>query len=70
MPVYEYQCKSCDIIVDQLVSIKKSDSHKVICDCCGKLMKKKISTPKFYVKAGKVGNYDNGYSDTNAPKIK
>jgi predicted nucleic acid-binding Zn ribbon protein len=64
MPVFDFKC-SCGAIRTELISVKKSDKIKFICDNCGKPMKKVFhKCPLMVVKQGKLGNYDNGYTST------
>lgn len=55
MPIYTYECKKCDIVVEQMIPLRDADK-KVECEQCGNLMEKLISTSNFIV---------NGYSAKN-----
>ena len=58
MPVYEYQCKDCDRVIEVMKRI--GDESSRICVKCGKKMTKLISSNNFILK-GK-GWYKDGYS--------
>lgn len=59
MPCYEYQCKSCNKILQKWMSMK--DMQKSVkCDC-GKTAKKIISRSSFKINGFNEGN---GYSNS------
>ena len=63
MPLYEYQCQSCEKTFEYLQ--KFSDPPKKKCEACGKELKKAITRGGFSLK-GK-GWYKDGYSKDKAP---
>jgi len=63
MPVYEYECQSCQEITETWQSI--SDAPLASCPACNGPVKKIISMSSFALK-GK-GWYADGYSSTPAP---
>lgn len=51
MPIYEYECKSCEHVFDVLQ--KMSDDPLTYCPECGKQeLKKLLSAPNFRLKGG------------------
>ena len=48
MPIYEYQCQSCGVIVENWQKI--SDPPLETCESCGGKMKKLISQSTFHLK--------------------
>ncbi|MBU0728374.1 MAG: zinc ribbon domain-containing protein [Proteobacteria bacterium] len=62
MPLYEYQCQSCENVIEILQSI--SDEPETTCPDCSGDLKKLISMSSFQLKGG--GWYSEGYS--SAPK--
>ena len=50
MPTYEYQCKSCNWIQEEMHSIK--DTQKIICAKCGSLSIKKFSLNTNFILKG------------------
>ncbi len=48
MPIYEYQCQSCGVIVENWQKI--SDPPLETCEACGGKMKKLISQSTFHLK--------------------
>jgi putative FmdB family regulatory protein len=74
MPIYEYQCQSCDKRIEVLQKI--SDALKVDCPSCGEAaLKKKVSAVAFRLKGSgwyetdfKTGDKKNLAGDTQAKK--
>ena len=74
MPIYEYQCQSCDERIEVLQKI--SDALKVDCPACGKAtLKKKVSAVASRLKGSgwyetdfKTGDKKNLAGDTQAKK--
>lgn len=64
MPVYEYECQSCQEITETWQGI--SDAPLASCPACSGSVKKIISMSSFALK-GK-GWYADGYSSTSAPE--
>lgn len=64
MPIYEYQCRSCDIQF-QAVIMRKEEEENLLCpECSGKKLKKLISRVAYHVSEGdRLKSYD-----PNAPK--
>lgn len=60
MPVYEYQCKSCEKVFE--IQQKMSDDPLTVCPDCGGEVKKLISMNSFQLKGG--GWYADGYSSS------
>ncbi len=58
MPLYEYQCQACGLIME--VRQKFSDAPLETCKECGGEVKKMISQTGFALKGG--GWYDQGYT--------
>ena len=58
MPIYEYECKKCNHIFEQLRKIT-DPSKTAACPCCGLKSKRKISPAGFILK-GK-GFYSTDY---------
>ena len=48
MPIYEYQCESCGVIVENWQKITDPPLEK--CEACGGKMKKLISQSTFHLK--------------------
>ena len=66
MPIYEYQCQSCDKELEILQKI--SDSPLEICPGCGEpALKKKISAAAFRLKGG--GWYETDFKSKNQKNI-
>ena len=40
MPIYEFYCSKCDIIIEEILPV---GSHKIKCKKCGKFQKRMIS---------------------------
>lgn len=64
MPVYEYECNSCEKVFE--VQQKMSDAPFKKCPECAGELKKLISTNSFQLKGG--GWYADGYSSPGANK--
>jgi len=46
MPIYEYQCKSCESVFEKLIF--KGDAEDIVCPCCcSKKTKKVLSATSF-----------------------
>ncbi|RUM33755.1 MAG: zinc ribbon domain-containing protein [Desulfobulbus sp.] len=58
MPVYEYECPSCEKVFE--VQQRMSDDPLKICPDCGGQVKKLVSMSSFHLKGG--GWYSDGYS--------
>lgn len=58
MPVYEYECKSCENIFE--IQQKISDGPLKECPDCGNEVKKLVSRSSFHLKG--QGWYSDGYS--------
>ncbi len=61
MPVYEYECKACDKVIE--VQQKMVDDPLTNCPECDGPVKKLISMNSFQLKGG--GWYSDGYSSTS-----
>lgn len=62
MPIYEYQCQSCDDIVEVIQKI--SDDPLIDCSACGKPdLKKKISAAAFRLSG--TGWYETDFKPKN-----
>ncbi|MDF1614496.1 FmdB family zinc ribbon protein [Desulfurivibrio dismutans] len=61
MPIYEYECQSCQKITETRQSI--SDAPLTTCESCGGVLSKIISQSSFQLKGG--GWYADGYSNSN-----
>ncbi|MBJ6725097.1 FmdB family zinc ribbon protein [Geomesophilobacter sediminis] len=61
MPLYEYQCKSCENRFEKRQ--KFSDPAETVCPSCGGEVEKLISQSGFALKGG--GWYGDGYSSSN-----
>jgi len=59
MPIYEYECRECQNVVEQWQSI--SEAPLSSCPECSGEMKKLISSSSFQLKGG--GWYADGYSN-------
>ena len=59
MPLYEYQCRSCDDVSEAFQRI--SDPPLTTCEACGGELKKLISAPAFQFKGS--GWYVTDYAD-------
>jgi putative FmdB family regulatory protein len=57
MPIYEYRCTSCGLVVEALQ--KLSDAPLTECTSCGARLEKLISRTAFQLKGG--GWYSEGY---------
>lgn len=62
MPLYEYQCESCDYRVEEFRPMGDR-LRESFCDKCGRGMKLKIGTPSF-----KVWDYDPAAMDASADR--
>ncbi|UFS70384.1 zinc ribbon domain-containing protein [Geomonas sp. RF6] len=62
MPLYEYQCTSCDNVFE--VRQKFSDAPATECPACGGEVRKMISQSGFSLKG--QGWYGDGYSSANS----
>ncbi|CAN5351825.1 zinc ribbon domain-containing protein [soil metagenome] len=66
MPIYEYQCRSCDHYLDALQ--KLSDPLLTDCPACGKpALRRLISAPNFRLKGG--GWYETDFKSDNRRNI-
>ncbi|MDH4318414.1 MAG: zinc ribbon domain-containing protein [Desulfobulbaceae bacterium] len=61
MPVYEYECKSCENIFE--IQQKISDDPLASCPDCGSEVKKIVSRSSFHLKG--QGWYNDGYSGSS-----
>jgi len=59
MPTYDYQCKGCNYIIEQVHGINKQPIETK-CPVCGKILIKLISAPAFVLKGD--GWFSSGYS--------
>ncbi len=68
MPIYEYQCESCGVIVENWQKI--TDPPLETCESCGGKMKKLISQSTFHLKGSGwyVTDYGNKKSENKAQK--
>jgi len=67
MPIYEYQCRSCDYEFEEVQ--KFSDPSFDECPSCGKCSaERKVSISSFHLKGG--GWYKDGYSNKEEEKEK
>ncbi|MCK4837743.1 MAG: zinc ribbon domain-containing protein [Desulfobulbaceae bacterium] len=64
MPIYEYECQSCQEVIEIWQSL--SDDQVTSCPSCEGTLKKIISMSSFQLKGG--GWFADGYS--NVPKTK
>jgi putative FmdB family regulatory protein len=64
MPVYEYECQSCQEVIEIWQNL--ADKPVTACPSCEGQLKKIISMSSFRLKGG--GWYADGYSSTPAPK--
>lgn len=62
MPIYEYQCESCEDIIEKFQSL--SEDPMTTCPSCSGSLKKLISMSSFQLKGG--GWYADGYSSTSS----
>lgn len=62
MPVYEYQCETCQNIIE--VQQGLSDKPLTTCSACKGTLKKLISRSSFQLKGG--GWYSDGYSSSGS----
>ena len=60
MPVYEYECKACEKVLE--VQQKMADDPLTNCPECGGPVKKMMSMNSFQLKGG--GWYSDGYSSS------
>jgi putative FmdB family regulatory protein len=58
MPIYEYQCQSCDQVHEIIQRI--SEEPLTVCPACQGRLKKMVSMSAFHLKGG--GWYSDGYS--------
>lgn len=61
MPVYEYECKGCEKILE--IKQKMADDPLKVCPECGSEVKKLMSMSSFQLKGG--GWYADGYSSSS-----
>lgn len=64
MPVYEYECKECEVVFE--VQQRISDKPLTSCQECGSAVTKLMSMSSFQLKGG--GWYSDGYSSTPTSK--
>ncbi len=64
MPIYEYECTSCNKIIESWQSVKDAPLQE--CPECSGHLKKLISMSSFQLKGG--GWYADGYSSAGAGK--
>ncbi|THB70514.1 MAG: zinc ribbon domain-containing protein [Desulfobulbaceae bacterium] len=64
MPVYEYECKSCEMVLE--VQQKMSDAPLAECPTCKGPVKKLMSMSSFQLKGG--GWYADGYATPGSGK--
>jgi len=62
MPIYEYQCESCEQIIETMQGL--ADKPLSSCPSCAGSLKKLISQSSFQLKGG--GWYSDGYSNGNS----
>jgi putative FmdB family regulatory protein len=62
MPIYEYQCQSCEDIIEKCQSL--SDAPLTTCPSCAGSLKKLISMSSFQLKGS--GWYADGYSSASS----
>lgn len=62
MPIYEYQCGSCNTVFEEWQS--GFDEKEMVCPECGGESRRLISHSSFHLKGG--GWYADGYGGTNA----
>jgi putative FmdB family regulatory protein len=65
MPIYEYQCESCESVFEKLTF--KSDTEDIVCPCCcSKKTKKVLSAASFLSGSSGLGscspNTSSGFS--------
>ena len=48
MPIYEYECKKCKVVIEKLV-VNKNKKKKVKCVICGGTMRRVMSTSNFRI---------------------
>lgn len=66
MPIYEYQCKSCNEELEVLQKI--SDAQLEVCPACGEAaLKKKVSAAAFRLKGG--GWYETDFKTGNKKNL-
>ena len=66
MPIYEYSCKSCGLIMEKLQ--KFSDPPLSVCENCGGPVYKLISNNNFHLKGGGWYTTDYNASKCNSEK--
>ncbi|MBU2551996.1 MAG: zinc ribbon domain-containing protein [Proteobacteria bacterium] len=66
MPIYEYQCKSCQEVTEELQKI--SDPPLKKCPHCGGKVSKLMSLNTFHLKGS--GWYVTDYAGKKAPEVK
>ena len=66
MPVYEYECKSCENIIE--IQQKISEDPLTSCPDCGSEVKKLVSRSSFHLKG--QGWYSDGYSGSSNSSAK
>lgn len=66
MPIYEYECKNCGLVTEELQ--KFSDPPMRKCPACGGRVKKLMSMNTFHLKGG--GWYVTDYAGKKAPETK
>lgn len=59
MPLYEFYCKGCGVIIEQLL---KFSDEPPICNKCGEKMKRAVSYTNFILKKGTIGWASDGYN--------
>ena len=65
MPIYEFQCQACGVIIEVLQKI--SDPHLTDCEACGKAeMKKKVTAAAFRLSG--AGWYETDFKEGDNKK--
>ena len=60
MPIYEYQCESCQNCFEKLVF--ESDDPAVVCPCCGTPQVKKLVSAAGFIGGGCSPGAPSGFS--------
>ncbi len=68
MPIYEYKCKKCDTVFEQ-ITLSKDGNEKVICSKCGSnIVQKVISAASLKLSSSSSGSIPTGaFSGCSSP---
>ncbi len=69
MPLYEFQCKKCEVVTEEILKIKEYSKKKFNCPKCGIKMEQTVGRPLFKMGIGHWSFNDYNYSADITTKI-